>query len=127
MAAEFKCAKTFKDPARDLEDALQNGYPLNMTTDEDVETMKRVAMRDRQISVRRVADELGIPKVHEIVSNRLSMSKTCTRWVPKLLTRRAETCRSRIATRSTASTFSSLIVVESIVVGIYLLSYVLDP
>ena len=45
-------------------------------------------MRDRQISVRRVADELGIPKssVHEIMSNELGMRKVCTRWVPKLLT-----------------------------------------
>ncbi len=34
-------------------------------------------MRDRQISVRRVADELGIPKtsVHEIMNDYLDMKK----------------------------------------------------
>ena len=45
-------------------------------------------MRDRQISVRRVAYELGIPKttIHEIMNNHMDMKKICTRWVPKLLT-----------------------------------------
>ena len=45
-------------------------------------------MHDRQISVRRVADELGISKsrVHDIMNNQLGTSKVCTRWVPKLLT-----------------------------------------
>ena len=44
-------------------------------------------MRDRQISVRRVADELGISKtwLYEIISDHLGMNKVCTRWVPKLL------------------------------------------
>ena len=45
-------------------------------------------MRDRQISIRRVAYELGIPKttIHEIMNNHMSMKKICTRRVPKLLT-----------------------------------------
>ena len=45
-------------------------------------------MYDRQISVRRVANELGISKsmVHDIMNNQLGMKKVYTRWVPKLLT-----------------------------------------
>ena len=45
-------------------------------------------MRDRQISVRRIADELGISKTsfYEIMSDYLGMKKVCTRWVPKFFT-----------------------------------------
>ena len=45
-------------------------------------------MRDRQISVRRVADQLGVSKtiVCEILNNYLGMKKVYTKWVPKLLT-----------------------------------------
>ena len=43
-------------------------------------------MHDRQILVRRVADELAISKtlLYEIISDYLGMKKVCTRWVPKL-------------------------------------------
>ncbi len=47
-----------------------------------------------------VVAELGISKsrVHDIMNNHLGMSKVCTRWVPKLLTRlqrinRVECCQ----------------------------------
>ena len=41
-------------------------------------------MRDRQISIRPIADELAISKtsLYEIISNYLAMKKICTRWVP---------------------------------------------
>ena len=41
-------------------------------------------MRDRQISVRRVADEVGISKtsLYEIMSDYLAMKKVCKRWAP---------------------------------------------
>ena len=41
-------------------------------------------MRDRQISIRRLAEELTI--VHEIMNNHMGMKKVCTWWAPKLLT-----------------------------------------
>ena len=52
-----------------------------------MEAIERILMRDRQISVRRVAYELRIPKttVYEIMNNQLGMKKGCTRWVSKLL------------------------------------------
>ena len=46
----------------------------------------RVVEDDRQISVRRVADEWTILKtsLDEIMSDYLGMKKICMRWVPKL-------------------------------------------
>jgi len=78
----------FKDPTRGFEDAPHTGRPPTTTTVENIEAVERVVMRDRQISVPRAADELGIPKtiVHEIMSNYLGLRKVCVRWVPKFLT-----------------------------------------
>ena len=41
-------------------------------------------MRYRQVSVRRLAEQLSI--IHETMENQLSMKKVCTRWIKKLLT-----------------------------------------
>ena len=45
-------------------------------------------VRDRQISVRHVADELGIWKtsLYEVISDHFEMKKVFTKWKPKLLT-----------------------------------------
>ena len=83
-----KWVTELKNPARDFEDAPRTGRPLTTATDENIEVVEHIVMRDRQISVRRVAVELGIPKtiVHEILSNHLGMRKVYVRWVPKFLT-----------------------------------------
>ena len=83
-----KWVAEFKDPERGFEDAPRSGRPSTTTTDENIKAVERIVMRDRQVSVRRVADELGISKtrVHEIMRHCLGMSKVCTRWVPKSLT-----------------------------------------
>ena len=78
----------FKNPERAFEGAPQMGRPSTITADENIEAIEQIVMRDRQISIRRVAYKLGIPKtfLHEIMGNQLDMKKVCTRWVPKLLT-----------------------------------------
>ena len=64
------------------------GCPSTITTDENIEVVERIVMRDRQIFIRRLAYELAIPKIiiHEIMDNQLSMKKVCTWWILKLLT-----------------------------------------
>ena len=70
----------FKDPERAFEDAARMGRPSAITADENVEAVERIVMRDRQVSIRRVAYELGIPKttLYEIIDDQLSMM-VCTR------------------------------------------------
>ena len=60
------------------------GRPSTITADENIEAVEWIVMRDRQISIRRLAEELAI--IHEIINNHMGMKKVCTRWVPKLLT-----------------------------------------
>ena len=64
------------------------GRPLTITADENIEAVEQIGMHDRQISVRHVAEELGIPKttIHQITNNHMGMKKVCTRWIPKILT-----------------------------------------
>ena len=63
------------------------GRPSTITADENIEAVERIVIRDRQISIHRLAEELAIPKttIHEIMNNHMGMKKVCTRWVPKLL------------------------------------------
>jgi hypothetical protein len=61
----------FKDLERGFEDSPRTGHPSTTTTDENIGAVEQIVMRDRQISVRRVAYELGISTttVYEIMSN----------------------------------------------------------
>ena len=83
-----KWVAEFKDPERAFEDAPRMGRPSTITVDQNIEAIERIVMRDRQISIRRLAKELAISKttIHEIMDNQLGTKKVCTRWVPKLLT-----------------------------------------
>ena len=76
------------NPERGFEDAPQRGRPSSITADENIEAVERIVMRDQQISIRRLAEELTIPKttIYEIMNNHMGMKNACTRWVPKLLT-----------------------------------------
>ena len=78
----------FKDPERAFEDAPRMGHPSTITADENIEAVERMVMRDRQISIRRLAEELAISKttIHEIMNNHMGTKKVCTLWVSKLFT-----------------------------------------
>ena len=79
-----KWVAEFNDPEHGFEDAPQMGPPSTITADENIEAVERIVMRDRQISIRRLAEELSI--IHEIMNNHMGMKKVGTQWVPKLLT-----------------------------------------
>ena len=78
----------FNNPERAFEEAPRMDHPSTITADENIEAVERMVMRDRQVSIRRVAEELAIPKtiIREIMNNHMGMKKDCTQWVPKLLT-----------------------------------------
>ena len=74
---------------RAIEDSPRTDRPSIITTDQNIEAVERIVIRDQQISMRRLAYQLAITAtttVHEITSNHLLMKKISTRWVPKLLT-----------------------------------------
>ena len=86
----------FKDPERAFEDAPRIAHPSTITADENIEAVEQIVIRDRQISIRRLAEELAI--THEIMNNHMGMKKVCTRWILKLListqlTNRVDCCQ----------------------------------
>ena len=70
----------FKDRERAFEDAPRMSHPSTITADENIEAVERIVMRDPQISIRRVAYKLVIPKttLYDIIGNQLDMM-VCTR------------------------------------------------
>ena len=66
-----------------FEDAPRAGRLPTTITDQNIEAVDQVVIHDRQISIRRMADELNIPKssVHRIMNEHLDMKKGCTKWV----------------------------------------------
>ena len=71
----------FKESELAFEDSPRTGRPSTLTTDENIEAVERIVMRDRQISVRRIGYELPTPTttVYRIMSNHLDMKKVSTR------------------------------------------------
>ena len=68
-----KWVAEFKNPECAFEDALRMGHPSTITADDNIEAVERIVMRDRQISIRRLAEELAI--IHEIMNNHMGMKK----------------------------------------------------
>ena len=55
-----KWVAEFKDPEHGFEEAPRMGRISPITADEIIEPVERIVMRDRQISIRRLAEELAI-------------------------------------------------------------------
>lgn len=89
-AQVFRWHKAFKDGREDVEDEQRSGCPSSSTSDQNVrkKRVKEVLYSDRRVSVRMIADIVGLPKtdVHRIVSGNLHMRKICAKLVPKVLT-----------------------------------------
>lgn len=88
QTAVFKWHKLFKDGRESVEDESRAGRPSTSRTDDNVQRVRDVLNSDRRLSVRMIADQIGIDKmtVHNIVSEDLAMRKICAKLVPKILT-----------------------------------------
>ena len=83
-ARVYERYKRFQDGREDVED---DERPGTSTTDENVEKVKEMVMNDRRITIREVADDVGISigSCHDIFSNVLGMKRVAAKSVPKLL------------------------------------------
>ena len=79
----YEWYKRFQDGREDVED---DERPSTSTTNENVEKVKEMVMNDRRITIREVADDVGISigSCHEIFSNVLGMKRVAAKFVPKL-------------------------------------------
>lgn len=61
---------------------------MTSRTEENIEHVRRVLLKDRRVTVRMIAEELSISKdtVWTIITEDLGMRKVCAKMVPKILT-----------------------------------------
>ena len=73
----YEWYKRFQDGREDVEDDERPGRLSTSTTDENVEKVKEMVISDRRITIREVADDVGISigSCHEIFSNILGMKR----------------------------------------------------
>ena len=82
----YEWYERFQDGREDVEDDERPGRPSTSTTDENVEKVKEMVMNDRRITIRDVADDVGISisTCHGIFSNVLGMKRVAAKFVPNL-------------------------------------------
>ena len=82
-----------------VEDEQCIGRPSISHTSDNVAKVKAVLDSDRSLSVRLIADQVGLPKsiVHEIITTELQMRKVCAKLVPKVLTNEQKESRVSIS------------------------------
>ena len=86
----FKWHRRFKEGREEVEDDHRSGRPFTSRTDENVERMKQKVRSDRRLTLRMIADKLGInsERVWRIITEDLGMRKICAKMVPRLLNER---------------------------------------
>ncbi|XP_037906321.1 protein GVQW3-like [Hermetia illucens] len=56
----YKWYKLFQNGREDVSDELRSGHPSTSTIDVNVEAAKKIVLKNRQITIREVAEDAGI-------------------------------------------------------------------
>ena len=83
----FEWHRRFKEGREDVEDDHRSGRPSTSRTDENVERVRQKVRSNCRLTVRMIADELGMnsERVWRNIMQDLGMRKICTKTIPKLL------------------------------------------
>ena len=73
-------------PQHAFEYSSRTNPTSTITINQNIQTLRRIEMRNRQISVHRLLYELSIPTttVYQIISNHWGTKKVSTRWVSNI-------------------------------------------
>ena len=98
----YEWYKRFQNGREGVEDDERPGRPSTSITDENVEKVKEMVINDRRITIREVADDVGISigSCHEIFSNVLGMKRVAAKFVPKLLNFKQKQRRMEVSQES---------------------------
>lgn len=102
-ARVFEWHKRFKSGREEVEDDPRSGRPSTSKTDENIARVKQLVRSDRRLTVRMMADDLGLKResVRTILLDELGMRKVCAKMVPKILSedqkqRRVDFCKGML-------------------------------
>lgn len=83
----YEWHKRFREGRDAVDDDDRSGRPSTSKTDDTVQKVRQRLDQDRRMSVRMLAEEIGVPKsvVHRILTEDFNMRKVCAKMVPKVL------------------------------------------
>ena len=83
----FEWHRRFKEGREKVEDNHKSGRPSTSRTDENVEHGRQKVQRNHRLTVRMIADELGMnsERVRRTITEDLGMRKICAKMVSRLL------------------------------------------
>ena len=83
----FEWHRKFKEEREEVEEGRRNRRPSSSRTDENVEHVIEKVWSDRGLTVRMIANELGmnVEMVWRIITEDLRMKKICSKMVLQLL------------------------------------------
>ena len=79
--------KHFKEGRMSVGEDSRLERPSTSTNEDHVETVRAVTRRNRRLTVREVADEVGVSigSCHQIFTEKLQMRRVIAKFVPRLL------------------------------------------
>ncbi|KAG5315042.1 SETMR methyltransferase, partial [Pseudoatta argentina] len=83
----YRWYKMFSEGREDVNNEERAGRPSMLTTDENIDEVKKIVLANRRITVREVAEDLNISigSCHSIFTNDLGMRRVTAKFIPKLL------------------------------------------
>ena len=95
----YKWYKLFTEGREEVNNYARPGRPSTSTTNENTEAVKKIVMENRRITIREVAEDVGISvgSCHAIFSDILGLKRVAAKFVPKLLNFDQKTRRMTIA------------------------------
>ena len=78
----YKWYKLFTEGREGVNDDARPGWPSTLTTNENTEAVKKIVMENRRITIREVAEDVGISvgSFHAIFSGILGLKRVATKY-----------------------------------------------
>ncbi|XP_065294868.1 protein GVQW3-like [Dermacentor albipictus] len=119
----------FKDGRKSMESEQRSGRPSTYRNDQVIAEVNAVVMRDRRVTMREIAEEVGIGtfSAHSIMTEHLAMKRVAAKFVPKLLTVEQKQLRLEVSQDMLDSTNSDPGFMNTIIAGDESWVYGYDP
>ena len=87
LATIYNWCNEFRRGRDSVLDEPRSGRPRDASSQENIDLVEHIVLRDRRLKLKEIAAESGLSKstVHRIISMGLGMNKISARWIPKLL------------------------------------------